>query len=88
MFVKLPKILVFHIKRFDSNYRKIEKKTEYGAMLDLEQFCTPNISPQLRGNTEFKLFALTVHMGTLSGGHYISYAKRGDNWFLFNDTQF
>ena len=41
MFVKLPKILVFHIKRFDSNYRKIEKKTEYGAVLDLEQFCTP-----------------------------------------------
>ena len=48
---KLPKIIVLHIKRFDSNYRKIEKKTEYGAMLDLEQFCAPKISPQLRGQT-------------------------------------
>lgn len=29
MLVKLPKILVFHIKRFDSNFRKIEKNTAY-----------------------------------------------------------
>ncbi len=33
--VKLPKVLVFHIKRFDSSFRKIEKITTYGAELDM-----------------------------------------------------
>lgn len=33
--VKLPKVLVFHIKRFDSSFRKIEKNTQYGAELDM-----------------------------------------------------
>ena len=33
--VKLPKVLIFHIKRFDSSFRKIEKITSFGTELDM-----------------------------------------------------
>ena len=75
-FVKLPKVMVFHIKRFDSNFRKIDKSTSFGAELDMAQFCLSNVDPRLRGSTNYNLFALTVHHGTLSGGHYVAYARR------------
>ena len=39
--VRLPKVLVFHIKRFDSSFRKIEKMTTFGDMLDMSEFCHP-----------------------------------------------
>ena len=53
MLVKLPKILVFHIKRFDSSFRKIEKNTTYGSSIDMEQFCLNDMDPRLRGNTNY-----------------------------------
>ena len=89
MLVKLPKVLVFHIKRFDSAFRKIEKNTSFAETIDMNQFCLPNVEPQIRGNTQYQLFALTVHHGTLSGGHYVAYAKREDErWYNFNDEYF
>ena len=87
--VKLPKVLVFHIKRFDSNFRKIEKSTTYTEMLDMSPFCKSDVSASLRGSTHYRLYALTVHHGNLSGGHYVAYARRGDNyWYHFNDEHF
>ena len=42
-----------------------------------------------RGNTNYQLFALTVHSGTLAGGHYVAYSKRDDgNWYNFNDEYY
>lgn len=35
LLVKLPKVLVFHIKRFDSNFRKIDKDTSYTEVIDV-----------------------------------------------------
>ena len=88
MLVKLPKVLIFHIKRFDSSFRKIEKMTTFGASLDMAQFCMPDADPEIRGNTQYELFAITVHHGTLSGGHYVAFARRGAHWYNFNDEYF
>ena len=55
----------------------------------MESFCVPDMDVELRGNTQYRLFALTVHSGTLSGGHYVAFAKREDNiWYNFNDEYF
>ena len=39
-------------------------------------------------DTEYELFALTVHIGSLDGGHYIAYTKRNTKWYLFNDEDY
>jgi len=39
-------------------------------------------------NSQYELFALTVHMGTIDQGHYVAYVKREDQWYLFNDEDF
>ena len=37
-------------------------------------------------DTQYELFALTVHKGSLDMGHYIALTKRaGGKWYLFND---
>ena len=91
-FVKLPRVLVFHIKRFDSNSKKIEKHTAYDERLDMGQFCLDNIDPRLRGSTDYRLCGVTVHHGTMTRGHYIALAKRDDgeggHWYDFNDEHF
>lgn len=37
LMVKLPKVIVFHIKRFDSDFRKIKAHTKYTSNIDLKQ---------------------------------------------------
>ena len=36
-FVRLPRFLVFHIKRFDSMFNKIRSNTKYETLLDLDK---------------------------------------------------
>ena len=86
--MKLPRVLIFHIKRFDQNFRKIEKHTSFGATLDMSQYCLSNLDQSIQGSHNYELFAITVHHGTLSGGHYIAYAKRQNQWYNFNDEYY
>lgn len=51
--VRLPKVFVFHIKRFDSSYRKIEKMTSFDELLDMSPFCMPNVQPEVQGNPRY-----------------------------------
>lgn len=39
-------------------------------------------------DTQFELFAIIVHVGTLEQGHYLAYTKRNQKWYLFNDEEF
>ena len=39
-------------------------------------------------DTEYELFALTVHIGSLESGHYIAYTKRNLKWYCFNDEDY
>jgi len=40
------------------------------------------------GSLDYELFALTVHHGNLTGGHYVAFAKRDNSWYHFNDEYF
>jgi hypothetical protein len=35
----------------------------------------------------YDLFAVSLHTGTLNGGHYTAVAKNNDQWYEFNDHQ-
>lgn len=38
-------------------------------------------------DSQYELFALTVHVGSLNSGHYVAFAKRYNKWYLFNDER-
>jgi ubiquitin carboxyl-terminal hydrolase 22/27/51 len=35
----------------------------------------------------YELSSVIVHKGKMDSGHYVSYAREGDEWFLFDDSK-
>ena len=35
----------------------------------------------------YMLSAVIVHKGEINSGHYVSYAREGKDWFLFDDSK-
>jgi ubiquitin C-terminal hydrolase len=77
-FVKLPRVLCFQIKRFEQypQLRKLEGFMKFKLKMSHQCFVS-----------RFKLLAVIVHSGSISGGHYTAYTKRNHRWYLFNDDQ-
>jgi hypothetical protein len=98
---KLPHLLVLHLKRFEYTllYRqKITTLVKY-PLLNLDLSAYVNNADVEEGNnphTSYNLFAVSNHMGGLSGGHYTAYVKKEDadqqanngdsQWFEINDS--
>ena len=90
---RLPEILVLHLKRFrhDGGYyggSKITKTVTFpvASDFDLGPFVSDN---QRNVSTKYRLCGFVVHMGSLSGGHYIAYCrhKTTGQWFCFDDSR-
>ena len=100
----VPKCLIIHLNRFNSqssdNYSFASKNTTeviYDDIIDLSHYVVgPSASKSLR----YQLKAVSVHIGTIIGGHYTAYAlieenflekihqgsdKNETRWFSFND---
>jgi len=74
-----PSVLIIHFKRFyhlqGSNKRgKVEKEVRYPLVLTTD-------------GGQYKLVAVSNHMGGIGGGHYTAFAKNELNqkWYEFND---
>ena len=65
------KYLFIPIKRFDMT------GTKNSRMFKIDEYIN---------NNNYKLVGFVVHSGTLSGGHYWSYIKRGNIWYEYNDS--
>ncbi|CAF3413475.1 unnamed protein product [Rotaria socialis] len=84
----LPKILILQLKRFTydlSNNNKINTFVDYPLEnLDLSDYV---INPDYDRTTRYNLVAVSVHSGSLSGGHYTAFAQNFDTkrWYHFND---
>lgn len=35
----------------------------------------------------YDLHSVVVHKGKIDSGHYISYSREGDDWFMFDDSK-
>lgn len=55
-------------------------------ILQVFRFCRNNTLDA--DDTQYELFALTVHIGSLDKGHYVAYTKRNRKWYLFNDEDY
>ncbi|XP_004639115.1 inactive ubiquitin carboxyl-terminal hydrolase 50 [Octodon degus] len=86
---KAPKIIIFHLKRFDIQgqvKRKLRTDIHYPlANLDL----TPYVSPVFRKHPSYSLCAVVNHFGDLDSGHYTAFCKNSETqaWYSFDDTR-
>ena len=83
-FWKLPKILVIQLRKYDSNGNKINNHVYYPTKLDMSSFMHIK-SPYKKCN--YILYGINIHFGKMDHGHYISYVKKNDKWFMHNDSQ-
>ena len=95
---KLPPVLTMHLKRFDflsgpkAGPTKIETFVSFPLDgLDMSPYLTSRIDLGRHGvgaHLEFlyDAFAVVCHRGTCSGGHYVSYVRVEDRWYLCDDA--
>lgn len=78
---KAPQNLIVQLSRFiydnEGNSKKIDAKVDYPLEWTLK---TED------GDVKYELYAVSLHSGSLSGGHYWADIKAGNNWFNANDS--
>jgi ubiquitin C-terminal hydrolase len=95
---KLPPVLTMHLKRFEflgghqARATKLETFVSFPLDgLDMSPYLTSRIDLGRHGvgaHLEFlyDAFAVVCHRGSCSGGHYVSYVRRDDRWYLADDA--
>ncbi|CAG9333084.1 unnamed protein product [Blepharisma stoltei] len=80
MFSKAPTALIIQLKRFRSlgGSQKLDFPCKFHKFLDLSPFCEEK--------ADYKLVGAAVHYGSILSGHYVSYCKRGNFWYEFDDA--
>ena len=101
---RLPRNLIVHLKRFDNFLNKNNDFVRYPFLLDLTPFWAndfdgvfpPGVNDDelpIRGQIppfKYELYGVACHFGTLYGGHYTAYVKKGlkKGWLYFDDTKY
>ncbi|KAH3759413.1 ubiquitin carboxyl-terminal hydrolase 15 [Pelomyxa schiedti] len=86
---KLPPVLVVHLKRFSQKNRYWRDRLDTDVNFPVDGL---DMSKRILSNTGeslvYDLYAVSNHMGSMSGGHYTAYAKNKDSnkWFNFDDS--
>ena len=80
----LNDFIIFSIQRFDPKLSiKNNIRINFEEIIDLNEFCDCN---EDNTSTQFKLFALINHIGSINYGQYYSLIKLEDEWYEFNDS--
>jgi|GEM_PF-6505918 len=84
--LEAPPMLRFCLNRFHSRISRtrglVGEKTHLPVSLPLDMKL-----PLSDGSTaEYRLKSFNCHYGRLSGGHYTAYVRRGEQWYLANDS--
>lgn len=90
---RLPKILIIHLKRFSHSARsrrrnKISSPVQFPlTTLHMQGFAPHSPHPSVI-NAEYRLYGISHHMGSLSGGHYTSDIRnvKTGQWFHCDDS--
>uniref|UniRef100_A0A8B9P665 Ubiquitin carboxyl-terminal hydrolase 50 n=1 Tax=Apteryx owenii TaxID=8824 RepID=A0A8B9P665_APTOW len=86
---KAPKIIIFHLKRFDrqGNYKKKLLTDICYPLSNLD--LSPYSYPFFCRNSKYSLCAVVNHFGFLDGGHYTAFCKHSvtKSWYSFDDSQ-
>lgn len=90
-----PPLILVHLKRFeamrDASGRMVLKKIS--DFIDVKPNEEYDLSAYFGGegtpdslNAKYRLRAFVVHEGGISGGHYYSLVKKGENWYKCDDV--
>ena len=86
--VKLPEVLVVHLKRFRHDYMFSSKISQHVAYpltgLNLQPFLHRDCVSDVR---QYSLYGVICHHGSVGGGHYTAVAQNATNgeWYEFDD---
>ncbi|EGR28359.1 ubiquitin carboxyl-terminal hydrolase family protein, putative [Ichthyophthirius multifiliis] len=96
---KIPKIIIFHFKRFKMNKlssigsfyyasggQKLDEFIDFPIQnLNLGNYVLSNLK---KDKILYDLFAVCNHIGSVNGGHYTAFAKNflNQKWYDFNDS--
>ncbi|KAL1844090.1 hypothetical protein VTJ49DRAFT_4942 [Mycothermus thermophilus] len=95
--LKLPNVLSIQLKRFEykqgRNERAVKIDTPVQFPLELNMLPYTNTARtrdvsaeyELARSCTYDLLCVVVHVGEIDTGHYVSYCRVGDQWFVFND---
>lgn len=78
MYYEPPRILIFTIRMYGH-------KVNVNAPSNLNLYPFIHEKSPTRFEALYELFALCTHQGSHQGGHYISYTKHKNQWYLKND---
>lgn len=89
--VQNPKYLVIHLVRFDDTFDQYGKlrvvKNHEEVLIDHTLSLTPFTRSAQTQISDYDLYGIVHHSGSLSGGHYVSEVKIGDGrWYRCNDS--
>ncbi|KAI7697433.1 Ubiquitin carboxyl-terminal hydrolase 48 [Sarcoptes scabiei] len=83
---KLPPFLNLQLMRFESANglnKKINSFLKFPDKLNMKKFLKSDITDE---DIIYHLYAVVIHEGqTANSGHYITYIKKNNFWFKFND---
>merc|ERR1712228_751648 len=92
---RAPKCICLHLKRFEqSGFRlsKVGKKVRFPLHLDFSPYLTSECREEYEGKCVYQLYGISVHHGSMGGGHYIAYTHKHrsngpkDGWYYFSDS--
>ncbi|EJT75239.1 hypothetical protein GGTG_05176 [Gaeumannomyces tritici R3-111a-1] len=94
---RLPNVLSIQLKRFEykggrhDKAAKVETPVQFPLSLNMFPYTNRGRSGDSKENYElarsctYDLLGVVVHVGEIDTGHYTSYCRVGDQWFVFND---
>jgi ubiquitin C-terminal hydrolase len=85
----LPNFLSVHLRRFKyDEYKRGITKLIWQIPFPFKLRVATTYSSKPNSDSMYKLVGVVVHLGTGENyGHYISYIKIGQKWFVFNDDE-
>ena len=89
---RTPQILIIQLKRFkmnNSNFNSIIHNQKNDALIDypLDNLDLKEYVVDKNFNHLYDLYAISVHNGSISSGHYTAICKNRENWYLFDDSK-
>lgn len=86
---KVPKFLIVQLNRFEYDivtWKKVKINDKFEFPLEFDLMPLTDHSSSNEDKIIYSLVGIINHCGTMEGGHYQSYIKRGEKWFNFNDS--